>query len=235
MREFLPLTPIASNQVREELRASGLALGTGLMIIVMLMASSCGQSQADLARPPLYLGVGDDVTVSAKILPRLTEAHLDRMIAILNRRGGAMAFTLIHENAQEALTRLSLVPVVGRLDERAAKKLKNNLVESAFKTQVQAALHRPRNASVTDFYGAVSRLNLFLSEASLPAGANKVMVIVSDGIHTVRHRNLYQSPAPDVRVFAVGIAEPLARKLFGDRVLLFESIDAAIDALELIN
>lgn len=205
------------------------------VISLALFILPCGDICADSPEPLLYLGILYDVTGSVRSLPVLTEVQLDRIINMLARRGGSLAFTVIDERADKPLARLPLTWVSGRLDERARKKMKNDQAVAAFKQQVLPTLRRTRDASHTDFYGPLAKMNLFLTEPVIPKGAHKALLIVSDGVHTAPKRKQYKSPAPDAAVFGIGMEEDLARRFFKDRVSLFESIDSAIEALAIIQ
>jgi hypothetical protein len=191
----------------------------------------CGDIPANIPEPPLYLGILYDVTGSAQSLPVLTEAQLDKIIMMLSLRGGVLAFSVIDERADKPLSRLTLVHVSGRLDERARKKMKNDQNLAAFKQQVLPDLRRARDASLTDFYGPLAKMNLFLTEPVIPKGARKALLIISDGEHNISKRKQYKPLPPDAVVFVIGMEEELAKKFFRDQLSLFESIDAAIAAL----
>ena len=207
----------------------------GLVLAVALSFLPCRAGCAEIPEHLLYLGILYDVTGSVRSLPVLTEAQLEKIIKVLSLRGGSLAFTVIDERADKPLARLTLVRVSGRLDERARKKVKNDEAVTVFKDQVRPALLRARDASQTDFYGPVAKINLFLTEPVIPKGARKALLIISDGIHTFPKNKQVKPPTPDVSVLVIGIEEELARKFFKDRVSLFESIDSAIEALTTID
>jgi hypothetical protein len=203
----------------------------GFVLAVFLSFLPCWGFCADTPVSPLYLGILDDKTISVQSLPVFKEVQLDRAIGILALRGGSLAFGVIDGRADKPLARLMLIRVSGRLNERARKKMENDRAVTLFKQQVRPALLRARDASQTNFYGPLAKMNLFLTEPIIPKGARKAMLIISDGVHNFPRKKQFKPPAPDVAIFGIGMEEELARRFFKDRVTLFESIDSAIEAL----
>ncbi|MCG3157893.1 MAG: hypothetical protein DKINENOH_04529 [bacterium] len=180
---------------------------------------------------PLCLGIAYDVSqsVSDAEMPAMTTAQLEQVLDLLKKRGGVMAFGAVDENAFEPLMRAQVVPVKGRLDERARRNQKNVRGLSAFASAVSDKLNRSRNARRTDINGSIRRFMLFFNEPNHMPSSEKVLIFISDGKDTGAWRNSKGIRlADDVSVFSVGVEASLASKLFGSRVTLFESIDAAI-------
>ena len=183
---------------------------------------------------PLYLGVAYDVSGSVEELelPVMTMQHVEKIVSLVKKRGGAVGLGLIDEKAFEPLTRLELERVAGKLNERARINQKNAQAESEFKALVDGKINRPRNARRTDIKGSIARFALFFGEPTIPADAEKLAIFISDGIDTGPWRKLSGIRLPeDVKVFVVGMERGLAEKLFGKQAILFESIDAAIESL----
>jgi hypothetical protein len=210
--------------------ASKAMVGAGL-----LMLAACSRSgEQKSAEPvgPLCLGVAYDVSRSAQPLPEVTMGHIERILKVLNARGGCIAVALVDESAFRPLTRLKLEPVTGRLDERAEKATRNRKVEKEFLAKVEAMISRPRDAGRTDIKGTLARLTLFFNEPGIPAETEKVLLLVSDGIDTAHWQGTGNNHLPaDVAVWVVGMEQGLAEKWFGGQAVLFESPDAAIENL----
>ncbi len=208
-----------------------------VLIISLFLACGTGHEASSDPQSPLYLGIAYDVSgsVNKQGFPALTSAHLDQLVTLFGKRGGVIGLGLIDEEAFEPLERLELKPVVGRLDERASQNRKNRKAIANFKMAVKHKIERPRNAVRTDLDGAMSRLALFFGEPTIPAGALKVALIVSDGVHTARGRKLSTRLPEDVVVLTVGIEQQLAEKLFGKQTQRFESVDAGIQYLKHVN
>lgn len=203
-------------------------------LIPMLISCSPSRLQSSTLVRPLYLGIAYDVSGSVEQLelPVMTMEHVEKVVALVKKRGGAVAFGLIDEKAFELLIRLELERVAGKLNERARINQKNAKAEGEFKTLVEGKINRPRNANRTDIKGSIARFALFFSEPNIPANAEKVVIFISDGIDTGPWRKLSGVRLPeDVKVYVVGTEAGLARKLFGKQAILFESIDSAIESL----
>ena len=216
-----------------------LNMTTRTIITALLLLSTFGcctsGHQSSLPQNPLWLGIADDVSgsVEESRLPVFTGDHLKDIVSILKIRGGAVAFDLIDEDAFQPLTRLELVRLAGRLDERARINQRNMSTEADFNATVEQKINRPRNARRTDIKGYLARFVLFFSEPTIPPGAEKVMLFISDGIDTGPRRRLSEIRLPeDVKIFAIGTEKTLAEKLFGNQAFLFESISAAIESLK---
>lgn len=208
-----------------------------LLVIVLFLSCGTGHEAASERQSPLYLGIAYDISgsVNKQGFPALTNAHLDQLMALFGKRGGAIGLGLIDEQAFEPLERLELKPVIGRLDERASQNRKNRKVIENFKIAVKHKIEGPRNAARTDLDGALARLALFFGEPTIPANAHKVALVVSDGIHTGRKRKSSTRLPEDVVVLTVGIEQQLAERLFGKQTQRFESVDAAIQYLKHVN
>lgn len=209
-----------------------IALLIGLSAAINGCVSDSIKKQAD-SQIPLCLGMAYDVSGSVDTygVPALQNSHLDHALSILKKRGGVMAFGLIDEKSFEPLDRLQLAPVMGRLDERARRNTRNQESINQFRIAVEPKISSPRKAKVTDFHGAMRRFRLFFNE-STSAGAEKLIIIISDGIETGTRKRQPLSLLPDdVKVYAIGMEDGKAKGLFGSNVTIFESIDAAIDAV----
>jgi hypothetical protein len=202
--------------------------------VVATLLLGCSQSTEQPPMPPLHLGVAYDVSASAQPLPELTMEHIQQLLKVLNARGGSIAVALVDESGFQPLTRLKIETVVGRLDERAHLYTKNQERAKDFLAKVEGLLTRPRNARRTDILGTVARLRLFFSEPNIQAGAEKVLLFISDGVDTV-HRQGTPSLPDDVAVYVVGMEAGVADRLFHGRGVLFESPHAAIEQLESIR
>lgn len=206
------------------------------MVPVLFTFLSCSGNPEERNNPnPLWLAMVPDFSDSVeKInLQTLSNDHLDRLIDAIQRRGGGMAFGMIDEGAFKPLDRVDLVPVIGRLDERAMKNQSNRRGVDLFISTVQKKLDRPRDADRSDVRGAIARLALFFSEPIIPPGAEKIALFLSDGIDTgpMRKKDNIHLP-PDVKVYVVGMEKGAAERLFGPDVILFESVDAAIEMIK---
>ena len=204
-----------------------------LILPLLFLISGCTKNTKS-TDPPLCLGLTYDVSKSvANVgLPPLTSAQLERMLSLLKARGGIMAFGLVDEMSFEPLIRLKLDPITGRLDQRAQRNQKNIKAIKEFINELNEKIQRPRNARGTDIYGSLARFTLFFNEPTHPRESEKVLLFLSDGIHTSLWPDFKNSEFPlDIHIFVVGIEADLARKLFGKNPILFESIDAAIDNL----
>ena len=93
-------------------------------------------------------------------------------------------------------------------------------------------LNRRRDAQRSDVAGIVARFALFFDEPTVPTGAEKVLIMLTDGQDNGPWKKDSSIRLPqDVTVFTVGIRPDLARTLFGDRVAIFEGIDPAVQSL----
>jgi len=207
-----------------------------LIALFMMVAWGCTKTTpASTFGAPLCLGIAYDVSQSvANVeMPTMTTDQLDRILTVLKKRGGTIAFGLVDEKAFEPLLRAQVVPVQGQLDERARRNQQNIKRLTDFTTEVAAKLNCQRNALRTDINGSIARLTLFFDEPNHPANVEKVLIFVSDGLDTGLWKNFKEIHlADDVQVFAVGMEARLAQKLFGPNAILFESIDAAIRNLD---
>ncbi len=208
-----------------------------LIIAIPFLITSVGcvgnEDNALTTARPLYVGVADDVSGSVEEieLQPLTPNHIDKIMGTLKNRGGSIAFGLIDENAFVPLRRLNVEPVSGRLDVRAHKNQQNQKAILDFKNVIESKVRRPRNAPRTDIKGSIMRFRLFFGEPNIPRDAELVFLFISDGKDTRRRYSTDVELPANVKVYVVGTEPSLAHKLFGGRVTLFESIDAAIEAL----
>ncbi len=204
------------------------------ILLLLLAACSPGSREKAALLAPLHVAIAYDVSgsVAQLELPVITMEHVDKVISLVKKRGGSIAFGLIDEKAFEALARLELERVAGRLDERARMNQKIKKAEAEFEALVEKKINRPRNAKRTDVKGSIARLGLFFREPTIPENAEKVALFISDGIDTGPWRRLTGIKLPnDVKVYVIGMEVGLARKLFGEQAILFESIDSAIESL----
>lgn len=207
-----------------------------LLLFVLLLIDGCSsnhgkeRAKAHPTTIQLIIGLLYDVSgsVEQKGLTFFAGEHIDKMISILNRRGGEMAFGIIDEKAFEPLIRIKLVQVDGRLDVRAKQNQKNLIAIERFRFEVLAKTKRRRDARYTDINGALARFRLFFMEPTIPANAVKIAIFVSDGIDTGPWRFRKISLPQDVQVLAVGFETYKAKQLFGDKVILFEAVDSVI-------
>lgn len=202
----------------------------------LLMIAACSRSEAQKSTEvvePLWLGVAYDVSRSAQPLPELTMEHVKRLLEVLEARGGSIAVGLVDESGFKPLTRLRLETVAGRLDERAKLHTKNKKTAEEFLTKVEGMLTQGRNASRTDVKGTIGRLGLFFGEPNIPAGAEKVLLFISDGADNAHWQGSASNNLPaDVAVYVVGMEKGLAEKWFGGQAVLFESPEAALENLD---
>src|SRR5438552_416859 len=130
------------------------------LLAICTLTPSCASSSDDSSQKPLYVAIGYDISGSVADFPALTDVHVERLVSLVNRRGGTLAFGLIDERAIEPLDCLELLPVIGRLDQRARTAVKNREAISDWKNRVAAKIGRTRNAPRTDFYGALAQIAL---------------------------------------------------------------------------
>jgi hypothetical protein len=204
------------------------------VLILSVLFVACQTDTPHTVLPQIHLGIAYDVTgsVEQRGLPFFTIQHLDRLNATLKNRGGSMAFGLIDERAFVPLVRLTLQPVTGLLNERAAKNTENKSSTSEFRSKVESKIARKRDAPATDVNGSLMRFQLFFNEPKVQSNAEKIFFVVSDGEDTGPWRLLKGVKLPsDVRIYVVGMRADIARDLFGAQALLFEGIDAAIKAI----
>jgi hypothetical protein len=202
-----------------------------VLLVTAVLLKGCTNTY-DLGRDllPIYIGLAYDISGSvAEIgLQEMTPDYLTQLLSILSDHGGTMAFGLIDDKAFEPLLRLELSPVDGRLDERAQQNRKNQEAVISFQSMMIEKIQKPRNAQHTDINGAVARFRLFFEEPTIPSNAEKIALFITDGIDTGPWRKLEIKMPSTVKVYTVGIESQMAKKLFGERVIRFESIDAAI-------
>jgi len=204
-----------------------------LFLFVLAACSPGGREKAALPTP-LCVAVAYDVSgsVAQLELPVMTMEHIDKILSLVEKRGGCIAFGLIDEKAFEPLVRMELLQVSGKLDARARINQKNQQGEADFRELVEKKIKRPRNANRTDVNGSIARLGLFFNEPGLASNGEKIALFITDGIDTGSWRNLKGIKLPkDVKVYVVGMEESLARKFFGQQAVLFEGIDVAIESL----
>lgn len=202
--------------------------------ILTLAACSPGNYEKAAPGEPLCVAVGYDVSgsVAQSEMPVMTMEHVDKILTLVKKRGGCIAFGLIDEKAFEPLARVEIAQVSGKLDERARISKKNHQGASDFRALVEKKINRPRNAKRTDVNESIARMGLFFNEPSSVASGQKVALLITDGIDTGSWRNVKGIKLPkDVKVYVVGMEENLARKLFGQQAVLFEGIDSAVDSL----
>lgn len=208
-------------------------MGTTLVVAGLIGASAYGCGESMQPPPhPLFLGVAYDVsgsTVQQRLAP-LAVGDIDQIVSVLKRRGGILAFGLIDQDSFDPLVRLEIIQKRGRLDERALQNARNEDAVKRFRAVLEPLFAKPRNAARTDINGSMDRFNLFFREPGIPAEADRILLILSDGEDTTRRMRGPSFPG-DVTVFAVGMPERTARKLFGTRVALFEDAAAAIHTL----
>ena len=206
--------------------------------LFVLGACTPGSHEKAALPAPLCVAVAYDVSgsVAQLELPVMTMEHVDKIISLVKKRGGCLAFGLIDEKAFAPLARLELLQVSGKLNERARINQKNQKGEAEFREILEKKISRPRNAKRTDINGSIARFGLFFSEPTFMADAETVIIYISDGVDTGTWRNLKGIKLPkDVKVYVVGMEENLARKFFGQQAVLFEGIDAAIETLGSVN
>lgn len=205
----------------------------GVALLMIAACSRSGEQKSTESVRPLWLGVAYDISRSAQPLPELSIEHMERLLRVMNARGGGIAVGLVDESSFQPLTRLRLETVAGRLDERARLHSKNQRAQEEFVTKLEAMLSRSRDAGRTDIKGTIARLGLFFREPGIPTGAEKALLFISDGINTAHWQGSGNNHLPDdVTVYAVGMEKGLAERWFGGQTILFESPSAAIENLE---
>lgn len=201
--------------------------------VLCLTLAGCTQMSGEPLpkNAPVALAIGYDITASTRELPIPTEKQLDELISVVSSRGGVVAFGLIADKV-EPLTRLEVVPVSGRLDERARGVQRNRKAVAEWKERVTPKLALARDVQVTDFYGFTRQIDTLFRERTLPDSTVKVALLITDAVHTAKRHARPQALPKDVMVLAIGIDRSLGDKLFGDRILYFEDIASAIKMLK---
>ena len=200
--------------------------------LAFLILSGCRQeAQRDSGQMRIWIGTAYDVSGSM-LKQKSTQwvpSYLDSLLAILVNRGGTLAFGLISERSFEPLRRITLQKVEGRLDRRATINRSNRRAIQEFKNLMDGQLAIPRTAQFTDVKGSLDRFRLFFNEPQQRKETLKVLIFVSDGLNTVgKERQFDADLTDDVTTLCVGTHPLVAKKLFADRCIMFESIDAAI-------
>ncbi len=209
----------------------------GLMIAAVILTAGCTVGSEEVtyeSQHPVLIGLAYDISGSTNSngVPVVTIAHVDSLVDLIKSYGGTLAVAFIDDKGFDRLERLALDPVKGRLDERARLNAKQQDSVTVFRQRVSGLLSRPRNARDTDINGVIGRLTLFLEEPRVPANASRLVIFLSDGIDTVSSKKVKGIALPsNTTVIAIGMKKELALKLFGKKVLLFESVDAAIQAV----
>jgi len=205
-----------------------------IILWLLVIIGGCANTKKQMnSQTPLQIGVVNDISGSVVTngVPALQISQIDNIISVLKKRGGTMAFGLIDENSFEPLNRLTVLPVVGRLDERAQYNTQNQGAIKQFREAIEPKLNSKRNAKTTDFYGAMRRFSLFFDEPNF-ANAEKVMIVVSDGIDSISKHKAIKDPLPDgIKVFSIGMENDISKRLFGEDATVYESIDSAVSTL----
>jgi hypothetical protein len=113
-----------------------------------------------------------DVSLSAdkKGVPVLNPECVDRLLAILKKRGGAFAFCEINgESRIQPLLRVDFEPLMGNLEKRALTNKRNELSLSRYRNKIQKSLGK-RQAKYSDILGAILKASVFFAEPHLAEG-----------------------------------------------------------------
>jgi hypothetical protein len=196
-----------------------------------IIFNSCQQTQTP-ARP-IAVALLYDMSLSADEngVPMLDRSAVDQLLGLLKKRGGVLAFCEINSKSRVyPLLRVHVEPVTGNLEKRALANTRNESELTDFRSKIEASLGQ-RNAKKSDVLGALSRAALFFNEP-LVAEMERILIIISDGKHDAAHLPKPVLP-PDLVVITIGVPPQLAEKLFDNQpVVIFESIDGAIQYLE---
>lgn len=201
------------------------------VLISAVLLSSCRQSRQPLR--PIAVALLYDMSLSAAQngIPELDREDIERLLGLLKKRGGVLAFCEITGRSRvRPLRRIRLEAVAGNLEERALANTRNESELADFRSQIEASLG-PRNARKSDVLGALSRAALFFNEP-LIAQMERVLIIISDGAHDAAALPAPELPA-NIVVIAIGLPPQLAEQYFAtNEVVIFESIDGALSYLE---
>lgn len=199
------------------------------LALAAIFFPACSGSPEPPQSKPIILSVLYDISRSARPLPALDEALLKEFTLPIQRGGGTLALSFIGECDESRMLRLDLNAVSGKLDQRAHLRMRNVRLVTAWIPDTSHNLIPKRDVGVTDINGALARMELFYSDPSLPIGANRLLLVISDGIHTTRcHRQEHVKFDDDVKVATVGMDRARARELFGARVAVFSDVDQAL-------
>lgn len=189
---------------------------------------ACSAPTTGVNAKPLWAALGYDVSGSVVGLPSLSPSQLDQLVRHLERRGGTIAFATIGSKTN-VLHRLELQPVTGLLNERAAKASVNRRSAKDWREMIVSELEKPRAEKRTAFNCTMKSINEFLQESIVPADAEKVVVVWSDGKDTASGCQPMAFPS-DVRILVTSMNEDRAKRMGGVRVERFESTDGILKA-----
>jgi hypothetical protein len=202
----------------------------------MLVFNACSPSTQEQDNC-LALAIIYDTSLSAVTngVPALDTAHVTRIVRLLQKHGGAIAFGDVGVSKKNVgpLHRLRLHGLEGlRLDERARLNKENIGAIQAFRHNIDTIVKQGRSAKLSDIYGALEKVSIFLNEPAQAIIHNRIILFASDGLHDATSAKTPPDLPGDLQVFTVGTKPDLARKIFLQGPIIFGSLDAALDHLE---
>jgi hypothetical protein len=218
------------------------------LVLILVSMRVCAGECHDSVSPDLckshYVRIAVDYDLTGSCngkCPEFSEAEIRHLLLIVERSGGEVAFARITEQSNEPMLRQSFltdtVPVVGLLSERAAAMEHNNSIRNKYAARreafVQRAvkfLHLPRDRQKTDLRNSLNRIEAYFSEPATRPCVN-IAVLLTDLEHNADQLPLVVPPG---QIIVVGASSAEARQLFGDRVMVFEGLDACLNYLETI-
>ena len=206
----------------------------GLVVVFLFIFSNPFSAFSASKTKESIIAICRDLSGSVKNRPDFNMGNLDEVIAHLkNAGGGILAFSYVGKHSSgQTLFRLPVKEVEGNLLRRASINTRNEENVRKFKNGVTPFVSRLRKEKVSDVEGALGRFARFFNEPSIPARAKKVLIFVSDGVHTGPRHIRFEGLPSDIKVWIVGMSETQGQNLFGKNILVFESFDGIISWLQ---
>ncbi len=206
---------------------------TIFFIILLFLNISCSTEVPH----PVTIGVIYDCSQSApqNQVPSITANHLDSLIALSQRYGGTLAFLPISKASFIEIDRLELESMAkSTLREKAILSQHQKTKIADYKKRVLDVVSNGRQATRTDFWGAIHRCNLLFQEATAGVARRKYLLLVSDCLDDIKAWPPIELPE-DVSVLAVGLSNKSDAVSMSPHIMIFENITPALRHLRYLT
>lgn len=210
----------------------------------VLLCTACQPSDSSKTneipkKRPIALGVAYDITESVTEWPDMDSVSIQKLGELTAKRGGTIALGHISEESFRPLFKQKFiegsVKIDGSLTQRAKRnqewmklKAESDKTLSSFSEKAMKRMLLPRNRSTSDIAGSIERFSLFFGESRFKE-CERIFIIMSDGKDNVSKQI---KTIPDAHVWVIGWRIEDAKKVFGNQVRKFESMDGALSELE---
>ncbi|MDQ7063520.1 MAG: hypothetical protein Q9P90_04655 [candidate division KSB1 bacterium] len=219
-----------------------ISLLSSLFIYVMALGCFRSDDHANNGHLPepsqkILVGIAYDISGSVHQWPAPDTMALRDLAIYVGLRCGVIAVGHISDSSYQPLRTydnlcLDTAAVQGSLTDKARIIRENKRKKAWFKQNLERFLLDvkqhvlvPRNKRRTDIAGSMNRFSILFQEPNY-VDYEKILIILSDGFDTV---NASFGEIPDVKIFLIGWRNgPLARKLFGNTFVRFESFSGAV-------